>query len=260
MILDDLQEKWDTENASSTLNRIQTTLDSEKAGGGMEARSFIEKHPNLYGLYGVAVGIAEAFGKVGHAKYADPYEIKRLAKMSPEQQKRQLLMDTLEDVTMIAFGALQPKARIPKPAARTGEAIAKKFPEHGLKYDGPFMGGHSFTPQKGVQAGQTFNVKELTSKAIKSALKRKRVDFKEPILTPEQIATVGRGEEIAVGKPHKELFDKITAALKEAKPIRKKQERLYSQERAKRLKAAIAAGKVPRYWPEFVAISFRGIS
>lgn len=246
MIFDDLQERLDTEDASSILDKLQNKLDSEeKAGmlGKMEAKTFVEKHPNLYGLYGVAVGVAEAFGKVGHVKYADPYEVKKLAKMSPKQQKRQLLMDTLEDVTMIAFGSIRPKARVPKPITKTGENIAAKFPEHGLKYDGPFMEGHSFTPQKGSQAGQTFNVKELTPKAIKSALKRKQADFKEPMLTPEQIAAVGRGEEIAVGKPHQELFDKIVAALKEAKPIRRKQERLYSQERAKRLKAAIAAGK-----------------
>lgn len=74
--------------------------DKPKIKPKMEQPSFIAKHPTLYGLYGASLAIAE-LGKFGHVKYADPYEIKQLMKLSPEEQKRQLLMDTAEDMFLI---------------------------------------------------------------------------------------------------------------------------------------------------------------
>ncbi len=70
-----------------------------------EKPSFGERHPNIYGLYGAALAIAE-LGKFGHVKYADPYEIKKLWKLSPQEQKRQLLMDTAEDLALVGGEAI----------------------------------------------------------------------------------------------------------------------------------------------------------
>jgi len=92
----------------------------------MEEQSFMTKHPNLYGAYGAAKGIAEAIGKVGHVKYADPYEWKKLMALSPQEQKRQLLMDTLEDVSMLAFGAAKPKAKIPKQTQKMAQEVVEE--------------------------------------------------------------------------------------------------------------------------------------
>lgn len=97
----------------------------------MKDPAFLKQHPNLYGAYGVAKGLAEAIGKVGIVKYGDPYEVKKLLKLSPKEQKRQLLMDTLESVTMVAFGAKAPgKPRIapgkPKIAPRIDVKLERR--------------------------------------------------------------------------------------------------------------------------------------
>ncbi|GAH09337.1 unnamed protein product, partial [marine sediment metagenome] len=70
-------------------------------------------------------------GKIGHFKYADPYEIKQLLALSPQEQKRQLLMDTFEDLSMIAFGMAKPKAKIPKQTQK----IAKEAVEESTAPD-----------------------------------------------------------------------------------------------------------------------------
>jgi len=98
-----------------------------KAQPKMQEPSFIAKHPNLYGIYGAAKGVAEAIGKVGHIKYADPYEWKKLMALPPQEQKRQLLMDTLEDVSMLAFGAAKPKTpKVPKQTQNIAKEVIEE--------------------------------------------------------------------------------------------------------------------------------------
>jgi len=92
-----------------------------------EDPEWLKKHPNLYGVYGAVKGIAEGIGKVGFPKYADPNEIKKLSSLPPEQQRQQLLMDTLESVTMIAFGARSPKApKISKQTQRVATEVIEE--------------------------------------------------------------------------------------------------------------------------------------
>jgi len=92
-----------------------------------EDPEWLVKHPNLYGVYGAAKGIAEGIGKVGFPKYADPNEIKKLSSLPPEQQRQQLLMDTLESVSMIAFGARSPKApKISKQTQRVATEVIEE--------------------------------------------------------------------------------------------------------------------------------------
>ena len=82
----------------------------------MEKPSWVAKHPTLYGLYGAARGIAYSaaeLGKIGLIKYADPHEAKKLMRMTPKAQRRQLLMDTLELEAVLAFGAAKPKVKVP---------------------------------------------------------------------------------------------------------------------------------------------------
>jgi len=93
----------------------------------MQKAPWIARHPNLYGIYGATKAIAESIGKVGHLKYADPYEIKKLLSLTPEQQRRQLLMDTLEDVTALAFGMAKPKPlKIPKQTQNIAKEVEIK--------------------------------------------------------------------------------------------------------------------------------------
>jgi len=116
---EEFEEKYAVKKA-----KITPTEFEKKHAPQYEEQSFIAKHPTLYGLYGAVKGVAEAIGKVGHVKYADPYEIKKLLALPPQEQRHQLLMDTLEDVSMIAFARATPKApKIPKKLKVTAKEI-----------------------------------------------------------------------------------------------------------------------------------------
>ena len=96
-----------------------TPIKTEPSFSETRTDKYIREHPNIYGAYGAAKGIAEGIGKFGFFKYGDPYEIKQFFKKTPEEQKRQLLTDTAETLGLIGGEAL---------AARVGYAAEAYFP------------------------------------------------------------------------------------------------------------------------------------
>lgn len=199
---DELQKEIDTEKIALGPDELQTEIDAEKTVAKTEERSFMVKHPNLYGIYGSAVGIAEALGKFGFPKYADPYEVKKFAKLSPKEQRYQLLVDTAETIGLVGAQALW---------AKLGLAAEAYLPKAAYKF---------FTKPRGIGAKVPLPKVEVSKAEPKKSPVLKKILGEEP--TP---------------------VEKVTQALKEAKPIRKAQEQIYSKERGERLGRAIAAGE-----------------
>jgi len=79
------------------------------------------------------------------------------------------------------------------------ESTAKKFPEHGLKYDGMYeSGAYSFTSYKGPLKKKSFTVREPTVERVRAELKDVEKRFAVPDLTPSQIADLLAGKEIKI--------------------------------------------------------------
>ncbi len=213
----------------------------------MEEQSFIAKHPNLYGAFGAAQSL------IPYLKYVDPTEREKFANLSTQEQTRDLLIQNLETVAMVAAPVIT-KGVVPIVARflpKTYKAL--KFIKAPIKE----MGELARTPAKEV-AGK--GMAELESKVAQKIATYKRISGEHP--KPETIkgwwseAAAGVEKKIPPGakpvvvseKPTvtDDPVRKITAAIKEAKPIRKVQEQIYSQERAKRLGKAMAVGeKIP---------------
>ena len=216
----------------------------EKKKVVMEEQSFIAKHPNLYGAFGVAQAL------IPYLKYVDPTEREKFAKLSTQEQTRDLLLENLEAVAMVAAPVIT-KGVVPiiaKYLPKTYKAL--KFIKTPIKE----MGELAKTPAKEV-AGK--GIAELESKVAQKIATYKRVSGEHP--KPETIkgwwseAAAGVERKVPPGAkpvvvPEKAAIvddpvQKITAAIKEAKPIRKVQEQIYSKERGERLGQAMAVGE-----------------
>ena len=215
----------------------------------MEEQSFIAKHPNLYGAFGVAQAL------IPYLKYVDPYEREKFAKLSTQKQTRDLLLQNLETIGLLA-APLITKGAVPIIARYLPKTYkALKFIKTPIKE----MGELARIPAKEV-AGK--GLAKFQPKVALKIAKYKEVTGKHP--SPETIKgwwkeVVGievkvppgaKPPVIAEAKIVPEVIDdpvkKITMAIKGAKPIRKVQEQIYSKERGERLGQAMAVGeKIP---------------
>ena len=102
---------------------------------------------------------------------------------------------------------------------------------------------------KPIEQKVVVKVPSLTEvrQAISKLAKPKSITGKVPQLPPQLLQKVPRISEVSPYKPIvspiEESVNKITQALKEAKPVRAKQEALYAKERATKMAKAIAVGK-----------------
>ncbi len=219
----------------------------EKKKVVMEEQSFIAKHPNLYGAFGVAQAL------IPYLKYVDPTEREKFAKLSTKEQTRDLLLENLEAVAMVAAPVIT-KGVVPiiaKYLPKTYKAL--KFIKTPIKE----MGELAKTPAKEV-AGK--GMAELESKVAQKIATYKRISGEHP--KPETIkgwwseAAAGVERKVPPGPrplvvPEKPAIaddpvQKVAAAIKKAKPKRKVQEQIYSEERGKKLGEAMAVGeKIP---------------
>lgn len=191
----------------------------------MQKSPWIARHPTLYGIYGATKGVAEALGKVGHIKYADPYEIKKLMAMSPQEQKRQLLMDTLEDVTILAFGAAKPKTlKVPKQT----QNIAKEVVEE------------STTPDA---------VKRIHSAIRKAKPLRKE---QEKLYTLERRKRIAKAKAAGKGLKGEARAKAETAALRGEMPKKEFESLKIAQEDSDALFNLIKE-KIPNFWEKTTA-------
>ena len=179
----------------------------------MEEHSFIAKHPNLYGAFGVAQSL------IPYIKYVDPYEREKFAKLSTKEQTRDLLLQNLETIALLAAPIIT-KGAVPIIARYLPKTYkAFKFIKTPIKE----MGELARTPAKEVaEIGLGKIVAKIPPRA-------------RPPVIPE------KPSEVVVEAP--DAVTKIISAIKEAKPIRKVQEQIYSKERAARLGKAMAVGK-----------------
>jgi len=79
------------------------------AGGSFKEpweEKFVKDNPNLYGLYGAVTETPKELTKIGHLKYAYPEEREKYNALTTQQQTRQLLWDTLEDVGVLGAGRI----------------------------------------------------------------------------------------------------------------------------------------------------------
>lgn len=215
------------------------------ASNRKEFEKFESGYPNLFGGFGVL----KAF--LPYIDYIDPQERDRFAKLTTQKQTRELLLQNLETITagaapLITKGAVPlvakylPKTfkalQFAKTPIKEMKALAKT---PAREVAGKAMAkGEKLVANK-IQAYKNFAGENPTPKLIMQW-------WKDSAMAIRPEATAALTAKAIVEKAKKSPVEKITQAIKEAKPIRKAQERLYTQERSKRIGKAMAVGeKVP---------------
>jgi hypothetical protein len=190
----------------------------------MEEQSFIAKHPNLYGALGAAQSL------IPYIKYIDPEERDKFAKLSQQEQTRDLLLQNLETVATVGLPVIS-KGLAP--------VIAKYLPKthkalQFIKTPMKEWGKVSETPAKEVAAKTLAEGQELLSQKIATY---RTIAEKPP---PPEITKAWWEDSVAAAKAKNPLpkpiveqpvkdslpgvaadpIKKITNALKEAKPTR----------------------------------------
>ena len=265
---------------SKSEKEYKTFIKTHATAPKMQELTFGEKHPNLYGLQGAIIGLAEALGKVGHFKYGDWEEAKKLWKMPPKQMKRQLMMDTAETLGMFLFyrpgvKPLKPRtseeiAKIPKVAKPTEEFVFHGSPTKSLKElkEGTYFAN---TPEQAKawiadvptarDKGSVYAIKKSTVKDVpatepfgeafieKGLARKSGIKHKEIYEIPAEdvgLKTFDINKYLPKGVKPINVVERVHTALKKAKPIRKQQELIYTKERgvrfAKGQEAAEKAG------------------
>lgn len=139
---------------AQTTNEIQVPnvdeyINQKKVAKQQEGKTFIEKHPNLYGAFGAAQSL------IPYIKYIDPNEREQFAKLSTQEQTKDLLMENLETLLYVGSGGL----------SRAGSSlIARYLPKtaKALKYvTTPVKEWSTLakTPASEVAAKQLFNAR-----------------------------------------------------------------------------------------------------
>jgi len=210
----------------------------------MEERSFIAKHPNLYGVFGMVQEL------VPYIKYIDPTERERFSKLSTQKQTRELLLQNLEAVLMVG-APLITKGAVPivaKYLPRTYKAA--KFIKTPIKEWGELLNtapkevaGKALAEGQNLVANKIAVYKNVTGEHPTSGLITQWWKDTALAIKPKVIPSSGATGTEAIEAKAITPVDKITQAIKEAKPIRKKQEQLYTEERGKRIKEVMAIGE-----------------
>ena len=177
-----------------------------------EDPEILKKNPTVYGLYGATKGVAEFLGKIGHATYGDPNEIKQLLELSPEEQKRQLLMDTLEDIFIVS-GQAFPK---PRPSVNPNQVVQKAKKTGAKVMD--LIGKRRAELDKGILDSEIF-IKQFEQTLSKAELEA--IPFiRQGIKDPNVLKAIGREDLISIiKKPSSDVLkatDKIGKYYDEA--------------------------------------------
>jgi hypothetical protein len=209
-------EQGQPDSDKSDYDQFIAKYSKPKKSGGlrpkpvMEEKSFIAKHPNLYGAFGVAQEL------IPFIQYVDPTERERFAKLSGGKKTKELLLQGFEVALAVALPAVG-KAVTPTIAKLLPKTYkAFKFIKTPIKE----MGELARTPATEVARK---GIAEMVAKAA-----------------PKPISAIAKATPEATQHP---AVAKMSAAIKEAKSLRKVQETIYTQERSKRLAKATAAGK-----------------
>jgi len=234
---------------AKTYEEVPKTISVEQYEKGltkpkMEERSFIAKHPNLYGVFGMVQEL------VPYIKYIDPTERERFSKLSTQKQTRELLLQNLEAVLMVG-APLITKGAVPivaKYLPRTYKAA--KFIKTPIKEWGELLNtapkevaGKALAEGQNLVANKIAVYKNVTGEHPTSGLITQWWKDTALAIKPKVIPSSGATGTEAIEAKAITPVDKITQAIKEAKPIRKKQEQLYTEERGKRIKEVMAIGE-----------------
>ena len=182
------------------------SIDYSKYGQPQEKqeRPFAAQNPNLYGAWGAVKETVKSV--VPYLKYVDPEERKRFVKMSQQDQTRELLLQDLEAVTIVGAGPILKGAKALKPIAQYG--ALKHFPKTYAKI-----------AELGGKLGET-KVGKGVSKIGEELTKKRMVRSEKPA---------------EIIPPKDEVVENIVRVIKEAKPIRKQQEAIYTKTRGERI-------------------------
>lgn len=212
----------------------------------LEERSFIAKHPNLYGTFGAAQSL------IPYIKYIDPADRERFAKLSTQKQTRELLLQNLETVAMIGTPAIAEGITplIAKFLPKTYKAlqfVKTPIKEMGELYQTPAkeIAGKTLAQGQKLTAHKIAVYKNTTGEHPPAKLIKQWWADSVKAITPKiaPVPSTGTKDIQATTPVLTDPVQKITQAIKEAKPIRGKQETLYSEERSKRLKQVMAVGE-----------------
>ena len=221
-----------------------------------EEAPFMAKHPTTYGIYGAVKETTKAL--IPYVKYIDPSERKRFMELSQQKQTRELLLQNLETVAMLGVGPIAKGAwgkfaeHLPKTASKlTGIAKARlwgKKPTLQQAAKARQAAIDKIMPDDSTPVGKLRDIYEGTTAKVAS-LKSGEVPpptrysvfegVKEKGGLPPGIRQVAaRAEPEATT-----AVQKVVSALKEAKPIRKKQEAIYTATRGEKLARSLKAGE-----------------
>ncbi len=185
----------------------------------MTQQSFMTRHPNVYGATATAWDFTKA--AIPYSKYVDPNEREKFMnlvghgegakwyqpKTKLQAQVRDMLLQNLEAVVEIGTAGSLPFIKgVEAPITKAGQALVKRF------------------LPKTYERLAEFGAKRL------------------PAFTG-QPKIGAAGDAIKTGAQAPSAVETVITALKEAKPKRAQQEALYTLERGKKIKKAVAAGK-----------------
>ncbi len=210
----------------------------------MQERSFIEKHPNLYGSFGVAQTL------IPYIKYIDPTERDRFAKLSTQKQTRDLLYENLNTLLYVGTGGLTRggSALIARYLPKTAKAL--KFVTTPIKEWSTL----AKTPAEEVAAKRLFQIKQTVFKKATGANPTPElmnqwwddtglaIESQIAPATPKVVPEAPKAEKSI--QPSIEGTSQLTAVQKVQQAIRKskgkirEQKLVTSEERGKRFKVA----------------------